>query len=77
MTMVEQHELALAILRWVGILTLPAFYAGLYFTVRRADRQERAAQAIEAQRAMTTKIGVVEDESAVPKECANTPEGDI
>lgn len=40
--MIEQHELAFAILKWVGILSLPTFYIGLYIAIIRADRAEAA-----------------------------------
>lgn len=42
MTMIEQHELALAILAWIGILALPATYAALFIAVVLSDRAEAA-----------------------------------
>jgi hypothetical protein len=38
-----------------------------------AERGRFTAQAIEARRAIDSEAGVVGDESAVPKECAQTP----
>jgi hypothetical protein len=78
MTMIEQHELALAILAWVGILSLPATYVALFVAVVLMDRREDLAIAAATGTAKTPKAVECEApqsgaESASPNSPMNTP----